>query len=175
MLPVNCSIQQDAQEFLQVLCDRLEHAHSAGRYQPMPMPLGDAGDGEARPAPAVSAVGELLRRSFGGKLCSQLLRHGDGAADDAGGSGVREQDTPFVCLSLEVRRRALPEGVRSSASPAENSCPHPHSYLPFDQVKDARGLEDSLAKFVKGEHISDYQVTDFSPPPPLTTSDTSSH
>jgi len=32
-------------------------------------------------------------------------------------------------------------------------------------VKDARGLEDSLAKFVKGEHISDYQVTDFSPPP----------
>jgi len=103
VLPVNCSIQQDAQEFLQVLCDRLEHAHSAGRYQPVPMPLGDAGDGEARPAPAVSAVGELLRRSFGGNLCSQLLRHGDGAADDAGGSGVREQDTPFVCLSLEVR------------------------------------------------------------------------
>ena len=45
--------------------------------------------------------------------------------------GIREQEDPFFCLSM--------------------------------QVKDARGLEHSLAQFVEGEKISDYQWDDTGP------------
>ena len=163
LLPVNVSQQQDAQEFLQVLCERLSAQESQGQGRGTSCtPLAgsvdssrgaDAGEqreGSSSSASAsasvstgskVSLVGELLKSSFGGKICNQMLLESptetpkaDGKEKEKGNkgsSGVREQEDPFVCLSL--------------------------------QVKDAKGLEHSLAQFVEGEKIEDYQWDDDGP------------
>src|SRR5207237_5610534 len=50
--PINVRIQQDAQEFFNVLCDRLEKQLKGGAYA------------------------DLIKRLFGGQLVNQLLCHG---------------------------------------------------------------------------------------------------
>jgi ubiquitin C-terminal hydrolase len=152
LLPVNVSQQQDAQEFLQVLCERLSAQDSQGQGQgasctPVAGSRGtDAGSSTSASATAstgsrVSLVGELLKSSFGGKICNQMLLESQAESPKGDrkekeekkkvSSGVREQEDPFVCLSL--------------------------------QVKDAKGLEHSLAQFVEGEKIEDYQWDDDGP------------
>ena len=174
LLPVNVSQQQDAQEFLQVLCERLSARNSlvelttAGSLPlPQERPNGlsemkeavstssSTSSSTSTASSSSSPIGDLLRSSFGGKLCNQMLREdvelngesysssagtcgqgngqGNGNGQEKGNAscGIREQEDPFFCLSM--------------------------------QVKDARGLEHSLAQFVEGEKISDYQWDDTGP------------
>ena len=158
LLPVNVSQQQDAQEFLQVLCERLSARSSLSELTTAGSPpTGQPSQSTEKkdPVPTSSPIGDLLRSSFGGKLCNQMLRedaeqYGESYSSSAGSSGevqgqrqgqgqgggkassgIREQEDPFFCLSM--------------------------------QVKDARGLEHSLAQFVEGEKISDYQWDDAGP------------
>ena len=149
-LPVDVSQQQDAQEFFQVLCERL--STNNGR---------NLSDSSSSNSSSSGYVGDLLKRSFGGKICYQMLkevgvgeetegaispdhmRNGDSSgkpsnssSDSSVGNGggnknVREKEDPFVCLSL--------------------------------QVKGTKGLEHSLSQFVEGEQISDYQWEDSEP------------
>ena len=167
VLPVNVSQQQDAQEFFQVLCERLS-AHqgckvpSSSSRNNSNNSSSDRGTGSSSndiSSGSVSgAIGDLLKRSFGGKICYQMLkdsgtdidtdtdtetRHDCNVDSNSGinnsntnsnrksNKNVREQEDPFVCLSL--------------------------------QVKGTKGLEHSLSQFVEGEQITDYQWEDSEP------------
>ena len=184
IVPVNCMVQQDAQEFFQVLCERLEHAHSAGRTTNTSS-SGVAGVGIGGGGGTVSGVGELLKHSFGGKICNQMLKDVSGGAGAGGdvGVGYGEETAMMVddvvgaggsravAMGVEVgvvvgaeggssTTGASVDGLSLSLSVREQEDPFVCLSL---QVKDARGLEDSLLKFVQGEQISDFKWDDHGP------------
>jgi hypothetical protein len=80
--PVNVTQQQDAQEFLQMLCERVERVL---------LTPSDASQERHRP---------LLQGAFGGVLCDQMIN--DSAVVGEANS-IREKTEDFVCISLEVR------------------------------------------------------------------------
>eukprot|EP01038_Epipyxis_sp_PR26KG_P010058 gene10058-13518_t len=108
--PINVMQQQDAQEFLQLLCERFEGAISSYKS------CLESNGSKQKPV-------DILSQTFGGKLCNQMFK--SNSSDIANKHNIREQEESFVCISL--------------------------------QVKDCRDLQFSLAKFVEGEQISDYQ------------------
>jgi hypothetical protein len=63
ILPVNVSQQQDAQEFFQVLCERLERSHE--NY---------SSEAQTKNNYDGNTVSDLLKSSFGGKTCHHMLR-----------------------------------------------------------------------------------------------------
>lgn len=74
--PTNVLVQQDAEEFLQALCDRLQVSL------------------QSSPTHA-----KFVQGTIGGLLCNQLvLQQQEGAL-------VRESDEPFYCIGLEVRHQ----------------------------------------------------------------------
>ncbi|CAM9097752.1 unnamed protein product, partial [Ectocarpus fasciculatus] len=75
VLPINVTQQQDAQEYLQVLCERLESQY----YLPS----------------QIEGKFDILQKSFGGKISNQMMRQG-------GESDIREKEESFVCISLDV-------------------------------------------------------------------------
>jgi hypothetical protein len=82
--PVNVMQQQDAQEFLQMLCERLEPYYPEARS--------DSAD------TAGLTKRNILMDAFGGKLTNQMMVLGDGRQEGR----LRERDESFVCLSLDV-------------------------------------------------------------------------
>jgi ubiquitin carboxyl-terminal hydrolase 34 len=93
--PTNTAEQKDAQEFLNLLFDRLETALKGTSRE------------------------RLLQSVFGGRTCSQLVCKECGK--------VKNRIEPYYNLSLDV--------------------------------KDIKGVHDSLAKLVEGETISDYECS----------------
>lgn len=90
--PINPSLQQDAQEFFAVLCDRLEYGLRN------------------------TAQATVTKDTMEGKLTNQILKAGH--AD----SEVRESDEPFYCLSLRVEgipdvERSLEDFVQGETIP----------------------------------------------------------
>lgn len=97
--PVNVLQQMDADEFLNLLTDQLEQAMGGGPTQPQGAPgfAGPgtetaSGDGEAGEADS----GSLLRRLFGGKLCTEIIPKMSSAP-----RSERQED--FLVLSLQVK------------------------------------------------------------------------
>ena len=164
IMPVNCMVQQDAQEFFQVLCERLEHAHSAGRSV---SGVAGVGLGIGRGG-SVSGVGELLKHSFGGKICNQMLKDTAGVGDEGAmvvDDGVGGSDVGAgvgVGAGVDGERNMSSNGSIDPISHGVREQEDPFVCLSL-QVKDARGLEDSLLKFVQGEQISDYKWDDHGP------------
>lgn len=83
--PVNVMQQQDAQEFLQMLCERLE------RYYPEEQSTNPS-------EPSAVSKQNILMNAFGGKLTNQMMVLGDEGTN----TRLRERDESFVCLSLDV-------------------------------------------------------------------------
>ena len=79
--PINVRIQQDAQEFFNVLLDRLEK-----RLMSLPYP------------PSLSPLSHLIQSSFGGTLVNQLLCHAC--------HNIRSSPEPFYSLSLQVKNKS---------------------------------------------------------------------
>ena len=79
--PINVRVQQDAQEFFNVLLDRLEKRLMA---LPLPSPF--------------ASLSHLIQSSFGGTLVNQLVCHSC--------HHVRESPEPFYSLSLQVKNKA---------------------------------------------------------------------
>ena len=79
--PINVRIQQDAQEFFNVLLDRLEKRLMAIQHPPSLTPLS-----------------HLIQSSFGGTLVNQLLCHAC--------HSVRSSPEPFYSLSLQVKNKS---------------------------------------------------------------------
>lgn len=78
--PINVVQQQDAQEFLQKLCERVE--------KDLLTPQDGTSQSTSRP---------LLQGAFGGVLCDQMIN------DSCEENSIRENAQDFVCVSLEVR------------------------------------------------------------------------
>jgi len=76
--PIDVLNQQDAQEFLQKLCERLE--------------------GELRIIKGDQSV-PLMQHAFGGKICNQMFKDDEKVSP----SDIREREEEFVCISLDVR------------------------------------------------------------------------
>ena len=91
--PVNVRQQQDAQEFLQVLCERVERVLLTPEDQ---LSSGGEVGGSRRP---------LFKEAFGGQLCDQMIRDdtGGGSSERVRSENVREKTEDFVCLSVDVR------------------------------------------------------------------------
>ena len=83
--PINVMQQQDAQEFLQIFCDRIDQCHKLLVHQ--------------QSSSAESSV-NLLEGFFGGKICNQMFQTSPPAN---GKPEIREQEESFVCISLEVK------------------------------------------------------------------------
>ena len=79
--PINVRIQQDAQEFFNVLLDRLEK-----RLMSIPHP------------PSLTPLSHLIQSSFGGTLVNQLLCHAC--------HNIRSSPEPFYSLSLQVKNKS---------------------------------------------------------------------
>ena len=79
--PINVRIQQDAQEFFNVLLDRLEK-----RLMSIPYP------------PSLTPLSHLIQSSFGGTLVNQLLCHAC--------HNIRSSPEPFYSLSLQVKNKS---------------------------------------------------------------------
>ena len=84
--PINVMQQQDAQEFLQLFCDRIDQCHNTLLRR----------RNEATSLPSSN----LLQGFFGGKLCNQMFKTSPPAD---GQPEIREQEESFVCISLEVK------------------------------------------------------------------------
>ena len=112
--PVTVLLQQDVNEFLQVLCERLELSLAQGNDV-------TGADGASK------AYHTLLQNTLGGKICNQMLKEGGGSGADS----VREREEQYVCISLDVKGYGT--------------------------------LEKSLAHFVAGEQISNFQWEDGCP------------
>jgi ubiquitin C-terminal hydrolase len=92
--PINVMHQQDAQEFLQVLTDRLEQS----------LVKGEAATGTGTGTATAEVSGkfrqrDVLKKAFGGKLCNMMIN----TADEGYSSRVREQQEGFVCMSVDVK------------------------------------------------------------------------
>ena len=79
--PINVRIQQDAQEFFNVLLDRLEK-----RLMSLPYPS------------SLTPLSHLIQSSFGGTLVNQLLCHAC--------HNIRSSPEPFYSLSLQVKNKS---------------------------------------------------------------------
>lgn len=98
--PMNVMLQQDAQEFLQLLSERFERS-----IQEKQQTLRHI-DGAAAVLPV-----DIMHRTFGGQLCNQMFKNKSSstaasAADNAtppSPRDIREQNEGFVCISLEVK------------------------------------------------------------------------
>ena len=183
-----------------MLCERLEHAHSAGKCSSSSIVTGvGVGSGVGGGGSGtVSGVGELLKHSFGGKICNQMLKDipsgvgvGNGSAGASGSGGSADDFAMMVddvvgdraigsdnSAAMEVGAEVEVQmgvglGVDGGRSVASDT---PVNSINLDvreqedpfvclslQVKDARGLEDSLMKFVQGEQISDFKWDDHGP------------
>jgi hypothetical protein len=96
LAPINVMQQHDVNEFLQVLCDRLE-----GHLPHTSLPNNHMEDTNTYKTILPS---NLLQQSFGGRLCNQMIREGN--ANENGileEDNIREQEEQFVCISLEVK------------------------------------------------------------------------
>jgi ubiquitin C-terminal hydrolase len=103
-LPINVMHQQDAQEFLQVLTNRLEQALSRGE---------NTVSGDGVQLSQSKHQRDMLKRAFGGNLCNMMINNHPRANSEAGtqsaentvpdSSRVREQKEGFVCISVDVK------------------------------------------------------------------------
>ena len=84
--PINVMQQQDAQEFLQLFCDRIDQCHNSL--------LRRGQDTTTQP------TSNLLQGFFGGKICNQMFQT---IPPVDGQPEIREQEESFVCISLEVK------------------------------------------------------------------------
>jgi hypothetical protein len=96
LVPVNVLHQQDAQEFLQVLCERME------KLLLDPSPSSSSGGGDQQ-KPLLSSV-------YGVQICDQMIKEGVDMAASPSGSAVenrdqyiREKHDLMMCISLDVR------------------------------------------------------------------------
>ena len=132
--PINVMQQQDAQEFLQLLCERFEQCVTHSHMKATHARRSATHDSTAGTTlAAANKPFDILQHSFAGGLCNQMIKHADSSTKAAGGAGgsaghdardIREQSESFFCLSLEV--------------------------------KGLKNLEQSLSKFVEGEQIPDF-------------------
>lgn len=88
--PTNVSQQQDAQEFLQLLCERFETSIDIYRRKL-----------ESKGASTIPV--DILRHTFGGKLCNQVFQSQCNGFSEGKMKDIREQEESFVCISLEVK------------------------------------------------------------------------
>lgn len=83
--PINVMQQQDAQEFFQLFCDRIEQYHAQ-------LNESDNKDNQIN--------NHFLENFFAGKLCNQMFQTSPPLDSPL---EVREQEESFVCMSLEVK------------------------------------------------------------------------
>lgn len=103
VLPINVTQQQDAQEYLQVLCERLESQYYLPSQIEGYVQAGSASEMEVDGVEEKTAVArqqdgrkfDILQKSFGGKISNQMMRQ-------VGESDIREKEESFVCISLDV-------------------------------------------------------------------------
>jgi ubiquitin C-terminal hydrolase len=127
--PINVMHQQDAQEFLQVLFDRLETSFSQTISDQIALAMG-------------VKKGEAFSKIFGGVLCDQMLK--DSPVSESKDSQSQMHDSPsYQSLDQLVSADSIRERTDSFIC------------ISVD-VKGSRGLEESLNKFIQGEQISDY-------------------
>ena len=125
--PIDVSQQQDAQEYLQLFCERLEHslyiASSSSFSSSIAHTNNTTTTGATSPLNGNSSK-DILKRCFGGKLVNLLINDdtasvaidssggemsssgnssGGGGGGGGGGSQIREREESFVCLSLDVK------------------------------------------------------------------------
>lgn len=127
--PVDVRLQQDAQEFLHQLFDRFENTVLAHRQKIATIPIENNNDNVVEPAFKLPKLvpDDILRRTFGGKLCNQMYidpNPGESIKESIQTNGIKEQEETFVCISVNV--------------------------------ENCSSLEDSLHHFVEGEKISDF-------------------
>lgn len=89
--PMDVMVQQDAQEFLQLLSERFERCIQERRRV-------SAAAGAGAEAGGV----DILHQTFGGLICNQMFKtNSDPSA--SGKREIREQSEGFMCISLEVK------------------------------------------------------------------------
>ncbi|CAK0801546.1 unnamed protein product [Prorocentrum cordatum] len=91
--PVDVHQQMDADEFLSLLMDQIEKAMGGSPEPPL------AGEGAEDPCEREARPASLLRRIFGGTLCTEIIPKDAGIA-----RSERRED--FLVLSLEVKGKA---------------------------------------------------------------------
>ena len=115
--PIDVSQQQDAQEYLQLFCERLEHSlYIASSSSSSSTTLTAATHTNGSGSNGGSSNGsskDILKRCFGGKLVNLLINEdtttsvamdsSGGGGGGGGGSQIREREESFVCLSLDVK------------------------------------------------------------------------
>jgi ubiquitin C-terminal hydrolase len=126
VLPINVMQQQDAQEFLLTLCDRLEVPSSASTSPLTSIPSSNISSSQSNSSNSDEDIERNTRSvmdmSFGGQISNQMILDIDPLTNSY--SDIREQEEKFYCITLNV--------------------------------KDCKDLEDSLNKYIEGEQINDF-------------------
>lgn len=129
--PINVLHQQDAQEFLQVLFDRLESSYEhIEKYHTSSLSM----NGQSIDNPDKNVAQSVLNNKnffvselIGGVMCDQMLKESsnlDTSNSTDISKDIRERTDSFICMSVDV--------------------------------KGSKNLQDSLCKFIQGERIADY-------------------
>lgn len=85
--PMDVMIQQDAQEFLQLLSDRFERCIQEHHHQ----------------SSQNTASVDILHQTFGGLICNQMFKTNSDLPPAGALREIREQNEGFMCISLDVK------------------------------------------------------------------------